>query len=148
MDEESASKRLNPAQEMSIPLDLDDKLGCVASSPNTFDRAALTIYSILRAHIPSLLTSYQKLVTLAERSLVRLQSASADASRFALSLQTLGEEIPVSCWRCAGGGKCGLCGGIGRGLGDVGEAWSGIGGLQEKRVSAGLVCNASWTSGM
>lgn len=116
-DEESASKQLNPAQEMGIPADLDEKLG------------------ILRDHLPSMLASYQKLVILAERSLARLQAASADASRIALSLHTIAEEMPGCCYRCVPGGQsCSLCVGVGRGLGEIGESWTRVAEEGEKRV--------------
>ena len=116
-EEESASKKLNTAQEMGIPADLDEKLG------------------MLRDHLPAVLSSYQKLVVLAERSLTRLQAASADASRIALSLHTIAEEMPRCCFRAVPSGQpCALCGGVGRGLGEVGESWSRAAEEGEKRV--------------
>jgi sorting nexin-8 len=116
-EEESTSKKLNPAQEMGIPADLEEKLG------------------VLRDHLPSLLASYQKLVLLAERSLMRLQGAAADASRFALSLHTVAEELPNCCYRnVPGGGPCSLCVGVMRGLGEVGESWTRVAEESEKRV--------------
>ena len=113
-DEESVSKRLNTAQEMGIPADLEEKLGAV------------------RDNLPALLAGYQKLVLLAERSLARLQAASADASRIALSLGSVGEGMPKCCFR---GERCSLCAGVGRGLCEVGEAWTRAAELSEKRVS-------------
>ena len=118
-EEESASKKLNPAQEMAIPADLDEKLGT------------------LRDHLPGLLGSYQKLVTVAERQLARLQAAAADASRLALSLDSVGEEMPKACFRCAGSGSaCSLCRGVGRGLHEIGETWARVAEHSEKRVSS------------
>lgn len=117
-DEESVSKKLNPAQEMAIPSDLEEKLG------------------VLRDHLPAVLASYQKLVVLAERSLARLQAAAADASRVALSLHTVAEEMPGCCYRCVpGGNACSLCAGVGRGLSEVGESWTRVAEEGEKRVS-------------
>lgn len=117
-DEESASKKLNSAQEMGIPADLDEKV------------------RLLRDHLPAVLASYQKLVMLAERSLARLQAASADASRIALSLHTVAEEMPSCCYRIVPGGQtCSLCGNVGRGLGEVGESWTRVAEEGEKRVS-------------
>ena len=117
-EEESASKKLNTAQEMGIPADLDEKLG------------------MLRDHLPAVLASYQKFVTLAERSLARLQAASADASRIALSLHTVAEEMPRCCFRAVPSGQaCSLCGRVGRGLAEVGESWSRVAEEGEKRVS-------------
>lgn len=116
-DEESVSKRLNSAHEMGIPADLDEKL------------------AVLRDHLPALLTSYQKLVVLAERSLGRLQAANADASRIALSLGTISEEMPRCCFRGAEADRgCSLCTGVGRGMSEVGESWTRLAEEGEKRV--------------
>jgi len=117
-DEESVSKRLNTAQEMGIPSDLDEKLG------------------VLRDHLPALLASYQKLVVLAERSLSRLQAASADASRIALGLNTISEEMPKCCFRGTGDRGCTLCEGVGRGMGEIGDTWSKVAEENERRVSS------------
>lgn len=117
-DEESASKKLNPAEEMSIPSDLNEKLG------------------VLRDHLPALLGSYQKLVIIAERSLARLQAYSGDASRLALGLGTVAEEMPKCCFRCVpGGSACSLCEGVARGLGAVGENWTRVADESERQVS-------------
>lgn len=117
-DEESASKSLSKAQEMAIPSDLEEKLGNI------------------RDHLPSLLASYQKLVLVAERGLARLQANAADASRLALSVGTVAEEMPKGCYLCVGGGSsCSLCHGVGRGLSAVGEHWSRVAEETEKQVS-------------
>lgn len=118
-DEESASKKLNPAEEMGIPSDLDEKLG------------------VLRDHLPALLGSYQKLVLVAERSLARLQAYSGDASRLSLGLGTVAEEIPKCCFRCIPGARpCSLCEGVARGLSAVGEHWTRVAEESEKQVSS------------
>ena len=125
-DEEFASRSpLSAAEEMRIPGDISEKLG------------------ILRDRLPAMLGSHQKLVTLAERSLARMQAASADASRIALALHTIGEELPACCHRAAGEGSaaCSLCVGVGRGLGAVAEGWTREAEEGEKRVS---VCSVSW----
>lgn len=118
-EEESTNKRLSRAEEQNIPSDLDEKLG------------------VLRDHLPSLLGSYQKLVVLAERSLGRLMASSADSSRIALGLHTIGEEMPRCCYRASGGGEggCTLCKGVGRGLGEVAESWTRVAEQGERRVS-------------
>lgn len=117
-DEESASKKLSHAQEMGIPADLDQKL------------------SVLRARLPDLHASYQKLVTLAERNLGRLQAASADASRMALSLHTVGEGMPGCCYRSTGGEEgCPSCRGVARGLGEVADAWTTVAEQGERRAT-------------
>ncbi|KAL1406013.1 Sorting nexin mvp1 [Vanrija albida] len=120
-EEESVSKRLNPAQEMVIPSDLEEKL----------DR--------LRTRLPALIASYQKMVTLAERELHRLQVAAAESSRFALSLQTVADDLPASCYRCVPTGQsCDLCTAVGRGLGEVGNGWSSLA-AQRDRDTATIV---------
>nr|XP_031862306.1 uncharacterized protein CI109_002271 [Kwoniella shandongensis]KAA5529378.1 hypothetical protein CI109_002271 [Kwoniella shandongensis] len=118
-DEESLSKKLNHAQEMAIPADLEEKLG------------------VLRDHLPAMLGSYQKLVVLAERGLGRLQAQAGDASRMALSVQSVGEEMRGCCHRSVAGatGGCTLCEGVGRGLGEVGEAWTRVAEESEKRAA-------------
>jgi len=73
----------------------------------------------------------------AERSLARLQAASADASRFAMSLGTVAEEMPRCCYRSVPGGTaCALCEGVGRGLGAIGEHWTRIAEEGEKQSIA------------
>ncbi|KAK6904423.1 hypothetical protein I203_105236 [Kwoniella mangroviensis CBS 8507] len=128
-DEESHSKKLNTAQEMAIPSDLDEKLG------------------ILRDNLPSILTSYQKLVLLSEKSLNRLINHSADSSRLSLSVQAIGESLNKSCFRCTNstdehgtitngnGSSCSLCKGVSKGLEDVGETWIRIAEETERRVT-------------
>lgn len=121
-DEESASKTLTKAQEMAIPSDLEEKLGN------------------LRDRLPALLSSYQKLVLVAERGLARLQASSADASRLALSIETVAEEMPKACYMCVPGGtSCSLCHGVGRGLSTVGDHWSRVAEETEKQVCASEV---------
>ncbi|WVW79221.1 hypothetical protein I302_101187 [Kwoniella bestiolae CBS 10118] len=128
-DEESSSKKLNTAQEMAIPSDLDEKLG------------------ILRDNLPSILNSYQKLVLLSEKFLIRLINHSADSSRLSLSVRSIGESLNKSCFRCTnstndrgtvntGGESCSLCQGVSKGLDDVGESWIRIAEETERRVTA------------
>jgi sorting nexin-8 len=122
-DEEFVSRPpMSAAEEMRIPGDITEKLG------------------ILRDRLPALLSSHQKLVTLAERSLGRMQAASADASRIALALHTIGEEMPACCHRAAAESQaaCSLCVGVGRGLGSVAEGWSRVAEEGEKRVRLNL----------
>ena len=122
-DEESLSKRLNPAQEMSIPSDLEHKL------------------SVLRSSLPTLVGAYQKLCVLAERAVGRAMAASADASRMALCLGSVAEIMPRCCYRSGGeeyevgGAGCSLCRGVGRGVNEIGEAWTRLAEENEKRVS-------------
>ncbi|WWC64149.1 uncharacterized protein I303_106757 [Kwoniella dejecticola CBS 10117] len=125
-DEESSSKKLNSAQEMAIPSDLDEKLG------------------ILKDNLPSILGSYQKLVLLSEKSLARLINHSADSSRLALSVNSVSESLNKSCFKCSTyhngeisvtGDSCSLCQGVSKGLLDVGESWTRIAEETEKRVA-------------
>ncbi|KAL7421347.1 Sorting nexin mvp1 [Cryptotrichosporon argae] len=117
-DEESASKKLSPAEELGIPADLEAKLDA------------------LRTRLPDLIASYQKMVVLAERSLARLQQSSADAARLALSLAAVAEEMPAACHRCAGerAGLCALCGGVGGGLKSFADTWERIGEERERKA--------------
>ena len=128
IEEEGMSKRLNPAQEMAIPADLEEKL------------------ATLRENLPTLLDSYQKLVTFAERSLARLQAANADASRIALSLGTIKETMPKCCFRGVVRG-CSLCEGVSRGVGYVGESWAKIAEQGESRVSRPRISSRVLLSG-
>ncbi|WVQ81437.1 hypothetical protein IAT38_003561 [Cryptococcus sp. DSM 104549] len=120
-DEESLSKKLTTAQEMSIPSDLEEKLGNV------------------RDHLPAVLGHYQRLVVLAERACARVVAQAGDASRVAMAVQSVGELVPRCCFRAAGaageaGGGCSLCEGVGRGFGEVGESWARIAEENEKRA--------------
>lgn len=104
---------------MRIPSDLDTKL------------------DLLRSSLPHLVESYAKLVMIAEKAVKRMESAAADQARMAMTLATLSEKQPASCWRCAdaatggsgtanglGGNACGLCKGVARGLSAVGDAFT------------------------
>ncbi|GMK56225.1 hypothetical protein CspeluHIS016_0300650 [Cutaneotrichosporon spelunceum] len=117
-DEESASKRLNPAQEMAIPADLEEKLDG------------------LHTRLPGLISAYQKMVTLAERDLARRTHGVNDATRFAVALATVSEDMPAACYRCVPGGKCcDVCQGTGRSLATVGYAWSRLADQRERDLS-------------
>ncbi|TXT06241.1 uncharacterized protein COLE_05572 [Cutaneotrichosporon oleaginosum] len=117
-DEESASKRLNPAQEMAIPADLEEKLDG------------------LRTRLPGLISAYQKMVTLAERELARRTQGAAEAARFAVALGAVSEDMPAACYRCVPGGKsCDVCQGTGRGLATVGYAWSRLAEQRERDLA-------------
>ncbi|KAJ9109858.1 hypothetical protein QFC19_001837 [Naganishia cerealis] len=114
LDEESMQKKLDKAAEMRIPSDLDTKL------------------DLLRASLPILVESYSKLVMIAEKAVKRMEAAAGDQARMAMTLATLGEKQPMSCWRCAnpetangiGGNACNLCKGVSRGLAAVGDAFT------------------------
>lgn len=109
---------------MSIPSDLELKL------------------DNLRERLPAMLGHYTRLVVMAERSLVRLQMQAAEAARMAMSTQSIGELVPRCCWRSVQGDdgesgrgvarECGLCEGVGRGWGDVGDGKVDVVDLEER----------------
>ncbi|WWC91329.1 uncharacterized protein L201_006272 [Kwoniella dendrophila CBS 6074] len=129
IEEESSSKKINISQEMSIPTNLNEKL------------------NFLKNNLNNILISYQKLVNLLEKSLIRLINHSADSSRLSLNLQSLSESLNKSCFRCTSTNdqnqdesqngitnNCSLCQGVGRGLNDIGENWIRIAEETEHRV--------------
>jgi sorting nexin-8 len=127
LDEESTQKKLDPAAEARIPGNVDQRI------------------DVMRRNINTLLESHAKLVVLAERSVKRIESASADQSRMAMTLASLGESCPQSCWRNAdsnaspsglGGAGCDLCKGVGRGFVAVGDAWGKEAEDAERRTMA------------
>lgn len=84
------------------------------------------------------------MVTLAERELQRRQMSAAEATRFALSLQAVAEDLPQACYRCVPGGKCcDVCQGTGRGLSTVGYSWSRLA-EQRERVSTTFLYSSSY----
>lgn len=126
LDEESTQKKLDKAAEMRIPSDLETKL------------------DLLRSSLPHLVESYAKLVMIAEKAVKRMEAAAADQARMAMTLATLSEKQPASCWRCAdgaaangiGGNACGLCKGVARGLSAVGDAFTREAEDTDRRVRA------------
>lgn len=92
--------------------------------------------SALRSRLPSLISSYQKMVTLAERELIRQSQAASDATRMSLSVQAVSEDVPVTCHRCVPGGKCcDLCQNISRGLATVSTSWSRLSAQRENHLA-------------
>jgi sorting nexin-8 len=128
LDEESTQKVLDKASEMRIPSDLDTKL------------------DLLRSSLPILVESYSKLVMIAEKAVKRMEAAAADQARMAMTLATLSEKQPMSCWRCAdsetsngiGGNACNLCKGVSRGLSVVGDTFTREAEDTDRRVSQSL----------
>lgn len=95
----------------------------------------MLIISGLHVRLPGLISSYQKMVTLAERELQRRQMSAAEATRFTLSVAAVAEDMPAACYHCVPGGKCcDVCQGTGRGLSAVGDSWSRLA-EQRERVS-------------
>ncbi len=68
-----------------------------------------------------------------------------------MSLSTIGETVPRSCYMHSGGEgvglgsgtTCGVCTGVGRGLGDVGEGWIRIAEEGERWVSVSSMLRCS-----
>jgi sorting nexin-8 len=127
LDEESSQKKLDQASEASIPQDVTQRI------------------DTLRRQLPTLLEAHARLVVLSEKSIRRIEAASADQSRMAMTMATLSESCPQSCWRNAdsgatpggiGGAGCDLCKGVGRGLAAVGDAWGREAEDAERRTMA------------
>lgn len=122
--EESESRKIDQSAEMSIPADLEDRL------------------EAFKQLLPELLASHTQLVLIAERSLKRLVEASADQSRMAMTLASLGERLPDSCHHRTldvRSESCSLCKGVGAGLGAVSETLSREGSESEGRSKALLL---------
>ncbi|KAI0924708.1 hypothetical protein AcW2_005512 [Taiwanofungus camphoratus] len=93
-EEESASKRVDRIEEMSIPSDLEEKL------------------AIVRGKIGFLIEHWQRICMLAERVVRRREAEAADLSRLTNTVKSL-VEVNERCWRGEG---CELCGGVRQGL--------------------------------
>ncbi|GBE86450.1 hypothetical protein BKA93DRAFT_808821 [Sparassis latifolia] len=93
-EEESASKRVDRVEEMSIPSDLEDKL------------------AIVRGKIGFLIEHWQKICMLAERVVRRREGEAADLSRLTNTVKSL-VEVNARCWR---GDECELCEGVRQGF--------------------------------
>lgn len=81
LEEESASKRIDRVEEMTIPSDLEDKLGYIFLSPPTnlcSNRSSLSHFPLrhVRQRIVPLIEAWQKICILGER-LIRKREAAA-----------------------------------------------------------------------
>ncbi|KAH9074842.1 hypothetical protein EDB83DRAFT_2353764 [Lactarius deliciosus] len=94
LEEESASKRIDRVEEMTIPSDLEDKLGHV------------------RQKIAPLIEAWQKICVLGERLIRKREAAAADLSRLTNTLKTL-VEVNGQCWK---GDDCDLSQGVKQGV--------------------------------
>jgi len=94
MEEESASKRIDRVEEMTIPSDLEDKLGHV------------------RQKIVPMIEAWQKICVLGERLIRKREAAAADLSRLTNTLKTL-VEMNGQCWK---GQDCDLSEGVRQGI--------------------------------
>lgn len=97
LEEESASKRVDPIEEMSIPSDLEEKL------------------AVVRGKLSPLIEQWQRICILAERMIKRHEAAAADMTRLANVLRAIA-EVNERCWR---GDECDLCDGVRQGIGHV-----------------------------
>lgn len=96
-EEESASKRVDRVEEMSIPSDLDEKL------------------AVVRHKVGFLVEHWQRICMLAERIVRRREAEAADLARLTNTMKSL-VEVNERCWR---GDGCELCGGVKQGLSHV-----------------------------
>lgn len=94
MEEESASKRIDRVEEMTIPSDLEEKL------------------NLVRGKLSLLIEQWQRICLIAERLMKRRESAAADLARLTMTLSAL-VEGSNACWR---GAECELCSGVQGGL--------------------------------
>ncbi|KJA28004.1 hypothetical protein HYPSUDRAFT_34271 [Hypholoma sublateritium FD-334 SS-4] len=97
VEEESASKRVDRIEEMTIPSDLEDKL------------------AVVRGKISPLIEQWQRICILAERIIKRREAAAGDLARLTNTLRAV-IEVTEACWR---GDDCELSNGVRAGLGQV-----------------------------
>lgn len=97
LDEESASKRVDRVEEMSIPSDLEEKL------------------TAIRVRLNPLIEQWQRICILAERIIKRREAAAGDLARLTNTLRAV-VEVNEQCWR---GDDCELSNGVRSGLEQV-----------------------------
>ncbi|KIJ20909.1 hypothetical protein PAXINDRAFT_165733 [Paxillus involutus ATCC 200175] len=114
VEEESASKRVDRIEEMSIPSDLEEKL------------------AVVRGKINPLIEQWQRICILAERVIKRRESAAADLARLTNVMRVIA-EVNERCWR---GDECDLCDGVRRGVGHVAEHTQRQSDLLEQRTNS------------
>jgi len=119
LDEESVSKRLDRTEEMSIPSDLEEKLGGT------------------RLRIQPMIEQWGRICFLADRLVKRREGAASDFSRLSVTLKAL-NEVNASCWR---GDACELCGGVREGLERVSGHLQNASDVSEQRAMS-LMYNA------
>lgn len=94
LEEESAGKRIDRIEEITVPSDLEDKL------------------TFVRGKISPLIEQWQRICVLAERIIKRRESAAADLARLTNVLRAV-VEVNERCWR---GDECELCDGVRQGI--------------------------------
>jgi len=112
LEEESASKRIDRVEEMTIPSDLEEKL------------------TVVRQKITPLIEQWQRICVLAERIIKRREAAAADLSRLTNVLNVV-VEVNERCWR---GDDCELCDGVRHGVEQVAQHTQAHSDLLEQRT--------------
>ncbi|KAF8596148.1 hypothetical protein BDV93DRAFT_611064 [Ceratobasidium sp. AG-I] len=107
LEEESMSKRVERAEEMSVPSDCEEKLAAV------------------RKKLPGLVDHWTRISVIAERIMKRREGAGADLTRLTMTLNSLGEHSSTCNLRTAE--PCDLCDGVRTGLGRVAVRAGGMG---------------------
>lgn len=113
LEEESASKRVDRIEEITVPSDLEDKLAFV------------------RGKISPLIEQWQRICVLAERIIKRRESAAADLARLTNVLRAV-VEVNERCWR---GDECELCDGVRQGIAQVASHTQQQSDLLEQRTN-------------
>ncbi|GLB41904.1 putative protein with phoX homologous domain, present in p47phox and p40phox [Lyophyllum shimeji] len=113
-DEESASKRVDRIEEMTIPSDLEDKL------------------AIVRSRLNPLIEQWQRICILAERIMKRREAAAGDLARLTNTLRAA-IEVNEHCWR---GDECELSSGVRLGLEQIAVHTQRHSELSESRTRA------------
>ncbi|KIJ55199.1 hypothetical protein M422DRAFT_151099 [Sphaerobolus stellatus SS14] len=114
LEEESASKRIDRVEEMTIPSDLDDKL------------------NLVRSKLAALIDQWQRICLITERLIKRRESAGADLARLTATLNALVEGTSA-CWR---GSECELCTGVQGGCKIIADHTLVVGETADQRARA------------
>ncbi|KAG8776854.1 Sorting nexin mvp1, partial [Ceratobasidium sp. 428] len=109
LEEESLSKRIERAEEMSVPSDCEEKLGAV------------------RRKLPGLVDHWTRISVIAERLVKRREGAAADLTRLTMTLNSLAEHNSSCSVRGENDDTCDLCAGVRMGMGRVAVRTGGLG---------------------
>ncbi|KAG8697072.1 Sorting nexin mvp1, partial [Ceratobasidium sp. 395] len=109
LEEESLSKRIERAEEMSVPSDCEEKLGAV------------------RRKLPGLVDHWTRISVIAERLVKRREGAAADLTRLTMTLNSLAEHNSSCSVRGENDDTCDLCAGVRTGMGRVAVRTGGLG---------------------
>jgi len=114
LDEESASKKIDRLEEMTIPSDLEEKV------------------AVVRARLNPLIEQWQRICILAERIIRRREAAASDLARLTNTLRAV-VEVNERCWR---GDECELSNGVRLGLEQVALHTQRDSEMSEARIQA------------